>query len=131
MNEGIRKFRELFLTDEEFQQKLKAAATAYTGEQTEEAIFNGMLVPLAEEYGISVSYDEYHAFLSGDLEMNNEELMQVAGGTKGAGATICFAIGIGAGLSEDDDDNGVGGSLCAAVGIGAGGAACMGDGAGF
>lgn len=35
MNEGLTKFRELLLTDEEFRTKIRSAAEAYKGEQTE------------------------------------------------------------------------------------------------
>ena len=48
MNEGIRKFVELQRTDETFQAKLKAAVESYTGENSEEAVFNGVLVPVAK-----------------------------------------------------------------------------------
>ena len=48
MNEGIKKFEELQRTDETFQAKLKAAVESYTGENTEEAVFNGVLVPVAK-----------------------------------------------------------------------------------
>lgn len=127
MNEGIRKFRELLLTDEAFQQKLKAAAESYTGEQTEEALFNGVIAPLAAEYGISGTFDEFKEFVSnpGDQEMDSAELTQVAGGGKGAGGSLCLGVGIGIGQTEDDDKIN---SHCIAVGVGGTGA-CAGVGA--
>lgn len=123
MNDGIRKFRELLLTNGEFQQKLKTAAEAYTGEQTEEAVFQEVLVPLAAEYGISVAYEDFHAYLNSDPEMDRDELAQVAGGTKGLGANACWVVGIGLGGSSSDHVP----NLC--IGVGAGTTtACAGEG---
>ena len=59
----IRKFQELMSTDEEFQKKLKDALETYTGEKTDEAVFNQVLIPLASEYGITATYDEYKAYI--------------------------------------------------------------------
>jgi phosphoribosylamine--glycine ligase len=50
MNEGIKKFEKLLRTDESFQAKLKAAVESYTGEKNEEAVFNGVLLPVAKDY---------------------------------------------------------------------------------
>ena len=47
MNDGVRKFEELIKTDEQLQEKLKMALENYTGERTEEAVFNNVLVPAA------------------------------------------------------------------------------------
>ena len=106
--ENMEKFRELLLTDKEFQDKLKTAAEAYTGDQTEEDIFNKVLVPMAAEYGIYATYDEFKAYLSKITsgEMSQEELKQVAGGSKdswstyGAGMGVCYYFGIGMGATS-------------------------------
>jgi len=107
MNEGIKKFEELLRTDESFQAKLKAAVEAYTGEEDKETVFNSVLVPLAEEYGISVSYEEFIDYISNladTVEMNKEELMQIAGGKGGGvGAGKCFGVGVGWGYAIGDD----------------------------
>lgn len=125
MNAGIRKFRELLLTDEAFQQKLKAATEAYTGEQTEEAVFNDVLAPLAAEYGITATYEEFHDYILGDQEMDQEELTQVAGGKSGGlGGQFCFGLGLGAGGGGGD---GTGGA-CAIIGGGWGIYKCAGSG---
>lgn len=125
MNEGIRKFRKLLLTDEGFQQKLKAAAEAYTGEKTEEAIFNEVLAPLAAEYGISSSYDEFHSFMTSDQEMDSEELAQIAGGkSAGFGGSTCLILGVGIGGGGGD---GAGGA-CVMLGAGWGETKCKGSG---
>lgn len=125
MNEGIKKFRDLLLTDEKFQQKLKAAAEAYTGEQTEEAVFSEVLVPLAQEYGISATYDEFHEYVTNGQEMDKAELEQLAGGKSGgSGTTACIAIGYGIGGGGGD---GTGGA-CLAIGGGWGLVHCWGSG---
>ena len=81
MNEGIKKFEELLRTDESFQTKLKAAVESYAGENTEEAVFNGVLLPVAKEYGISVSYEELHDYISNlaqtDETMDKDELKRI------------------------------------------------------
>ena len=113
MNEGLKKFRELLLYDKEFQGKLKAAAESYTGEQTEEAVFNGLLVPLAAEYGVTATFTEFKTYmesLSDNSEMSREELTQVAGGDKGFGGTLCKYIGIGGGATSNGGCLGIGGS---------------------
>lgn len=125
MNEGLQKFRELLLTDEAFQQKLKAALETYNGEQTEEAVFNSVLVPLAAEYGLFATYDEFRDFVSEDQKMDNEELAQIAGGkTGGIGKNSCLGIGIGIGAGGGDGSGGV----CFAIGGGWGDYECLGSG---
>jgi len=124
---GLEKFRELLLTDEDFRKKLKEASESYTGDKTEEAFFNNTLVPVASEYGISATYDEFKSYMEqlNDQELNSDEIAQVAGGdTKGFGATACYVIGVGLGNTTDYVGN-----KCVVVGAGMGGAeACAGDG---
>ena len=119
--EGISKFRELLLTDEEFQQKLQAAGEAYDGDQNEEAVFNNVLVPLAAQYGITATFDEFKTYMEdfSSAEMSVEEMEQVAGGIAkfnggGLGGEACKAIGIGAGAVGTT----AGGGACAFVGLG-------------
>ena len=119
MNEGIKKFEELLKTDESFKAKLQAAAEAYTGEENEEAVFNGVLLPVAKEYGISASYEELKDYIgnlaSTDEIMDEEELKQIAGSKGGGfGAGVCYGVGIGWGAAGGD-----GGSVaCIVVGHG-------------
>ena len=129
MNEGLKKFKELLLTDQVFQQKLKAAAESYDGEQTEEAVFNNVLIPLASEYGISASYDEYKEFITNpdNLAMSDEELVQVAGGYSkggGTGGGICAAVGFGVGGAANEEA----GTVCLWIGLGWGNTSCFGVG---
>ena len=130
MNKDLQKFRELLLTDEVFQKKLQAASEAYAGEQDEEAVFNNVLVPLAKEYDITATYDEFKAYmesLSGDgSEMSKDELQQVAGGGKnsGQGTLSCYLIGVGVGGANADNRGGG----CAGIGLGWGEVSCAGEG---
>lgn len=125
MNEGIKKYRDLLLTDPEFQQKLKTAMTNYNKEHTEEAFFNEVLAPLGLEYGISVSYDEFREYADSDREMDDTELTQIAGGKGGGlGAGTCMIVGLGFGAGGTGD----GGGVCVALGVGYEEYGCLGSG---
>ena len=130
--ENLEKCRELFLTDEKFQKKLKAAAEAYTGEQTEEAIFNSILVPLAAEYGITATFDEfkdYIASLNNGAEMSKDELCRIAGGKVnggGVGINQCNYVGLGLGVVASSESGGV----CVLIGGGGGADFCWAGGEG-
>ena len=87
------KFRELLNTDTEFQDKLRKAAESYTGEPGDKAVFENLLIPLAKEYGLSATFEEFVEYLKafmggGEAELSEDELAMVAGG-KG----ICFVVG--------------------------------------
>ena len=115
MNEGIEKFRKLLLTDEDFRSKLKDAMEAYTGEKTEEAVFQNVVIPFAASYGITATYDEFKDYLehlnSEDTEMDKDEIAQVAGGKHyGLGTELCYYIGMGVGGTSDGVCIGIGGS---------------------
>ena len=123
MSDGILKFRELLLTNEEFQAKLKNAVESYDGEKSEEGVFNNILMPIASEYGISATYDEFKAYMehlaSDDVELNTEEIAQVAGGDKGFGINLCAGVGVGIGDSGD--------CVCAVLGGSTPGGYCSGS----
>ena len=126
MNEGMEKFKELLLTDEEFQQKLKTAAENYDGEKTEEAVFHGVIEPVAAEYGISASFEEYTEYIRNiaeDSELNSDELKQVAGGKingGGFGLIKCTVAGFGFGGAAGEN----GGGYCSLLGFGDGYTTC-------
>ena len=127
MNKDLVKFRELLLTDQGFQSKLKDAASAYTGEQTEEAVFNNILVPVAAEYGIAATYEEFKDYIKelSDSEMSKDELIQIAGGkTGGLGIAGCYVIGGGTGAGAGSGSGGV----CLLFGVGWGYYNCTGEG---
>jgi len=126
MKEGLEKFRKLLLTDQDFQNKLKEASMNYTGEQTEEAIFNSVLVPLAAEYNITATYDEFMEYSSNlsNQELSSDELSMVAGGKPdggGFGMTQCTGAGGGLGAAGSS----AGGGVCVFTGLGWGDPACF------
>ena len=125
--DGIKKFQELLNTDEEFRQKLKAAVQSYKGDQTAEAVFQSVFVPIAAEYGITDTFDDFNSFLSGlnGQEMDQTELSQIAGGDKGFGASACYQVGVGVGgHGEGSRIN----AICIIIGTGDKVAACAGEG---
>ena len=116
----LERFRELLNTDTMFQDKLRKAAESYTGEQGDKAVFDNLLVPLAKEYGLSATYEEFVEYLGafmggGEIELSEDELAMVAGG-KG----LCFVIGGSNGPEADGHAsiNGVEGHACYYAGIG-------------
>ncbi len=122
----IIKFRELLLSDADFQEKLRKAGEAYTGEKDEKSVFDNVLVPVAREYGLSATYEEvknYTASFSGeaDGELSEDELEQVAGG-KGDGAILCGIVGLGIGHTKLEK----GTAGCFVLGVGAGICVCEG-----
>lgn len=136
VNADFKKFEELLKTDKEFQEKLQAAAENYTGEPSEEAVFENLLLPLGQEYGLSATFEEFQSYISGFAgaeggELSEEELAQVAGGKGGGGAGIGFCLIVGTGIGAGgapDDSTGIGGGLCAMIGLGWGGYECWGSG---
>jgi len=126
--DGVRKVEELLRTDETFQKKLQAAAQAYTGEKTEEAVFENILSPVAAEYGITATFDEFHTYLerisSGEEMLNSDELKQISAGGKGFGAIACELYGLGFGGTDGD----LAGGICFIGGLGIRASACTGEG---
>ena len=126
MNDGVRKFEELIKTDVQVQDKLKKALENYTGEHTEEAIFNNVLIPAAAEYGITAAFEDYKEYVESlnNEELSKDELTQVAGGkVNGGGLGIfrCEIVGFGAGAGGGTE----GGGACLLLGFGDGITACM------
>ena len=131
----IIKFRELLISDADFQEELKKAAEAYSGEQNEKAVFDNLLVPLAEKYGLSGTYEELGEFMrsltgEADSELSEDELAQIAGG-KGGGLGIGKCLGFGAGVGGGGaltDGRYFGLGLCLVIGSGEGSYSCVGSG---
>ena len=122
------KFRELMFTDADFQEKLKKASKAYTGDKSEKAVFDNVLIPLAKEYVLSAAFEEFKEYIGtftdgAEGELSEDELSQVAGG-KGFGASACSTAGIGIGYASK---NGISGG-CLLFGYGTGFVACAGVG---
>ena len=138
MNEGIKKFAELMKT-EEVQDKIRKAMEAYQGEKTPEAVFNNVLTPIANEYGITATYEELNVYFEEAAkapasaggtahELSDEELKALAGGSGskggGLGGTLCLGVGFGAGGGAGKE----GGGVCALLGDGWGFDHCVGEG---
>jgi len=136
MKQDVQKFIDLLTADVSLQEKMKSTAEKYEGEQTQEAVFQEVVSPFAEEAGYHFTWEEYKEYMTDEAakakELDLDEMDQVNGGIpdKGGGAIACFAIGIGLG-------GGVIGSRrtplaggCLLVGIGVGAIACAGDGVG-
>ena len=131
MNEGIKKFEELIKTDEQAQKKLNTALENYTGENTEEAVFNNVLLPVAEEYGITASFEDFKDYMASlnNEELSKDELVQVAGGKLegvGVGYTTCRVVGLGGGINGTSE----GGGACVVLGAGWGDTVCAAEGEG-
>lgn len=118
---NVEKFEELLRSDETLQAKLNAAAEAFLGDKADEqAVFDAVIAPLAEEAGLSFTYDDAVAFAKEGGEVLESELEAIAGGSEdkwGAAESVCFIAG--GGFSADgcsDEKWGVG--ACAGLGIG-------------
>ena len=123
MSDGILKFRELLLTNEEFQAKLKNAVESYDGEKSEEGVFNKVLMPVASEYGISATFSEFKSSMEHlQVMMKNstrKKLLRFSGGDKGFGINLCAGVGVGIGDSGD--------CVCAVLGGSTPGGYCSGS----
>jgi iron complex transport system substrate-binding protein len=59
---NVMKFEELLRSSEELQAKLRSATEAFAGDKTDEqAVFEAIIAPLAEEAGLPFTYDEAKA----------------------------------------------------------------------
>lgn len=118
-NADLIKFRDLLTSDSGFQDKFREAVENYKGPHDEKAVFENLLLPLAQERGLSATYEEFKAytdsFRGADGELSEGELAQVAGG-KDSGYGFC--IGVGAGDMFGDKEKGIGARItCQAVGL--------------
>ncbi len=110
--ENVERFERLLKEDEELQAKLAAATKAYDGAETDEAMFEELLAPIAAGVGLPFTLDEALAHASTCRNLSDSELDAVAGGS-----TYCYIV---VGGSEPDAgyvdyENG---GACAYVGLG-------------
>ncbi|MBQ9030241.1 MAG: Nif11-like leader peptide family natural product precursor [Parasporobacterium sp.] len=95
MNKDAERFMELLKTDKALQDKIAAAAESYAGDKTQEAVFQNVTLPVAEEAGFHFTFDELEEYLvqqKGSVQtLDMDEMDQVAGGTMGGGVgiTVC------------------------------------------
>lgn len=109
--ENLIEFEKLLREDAALRQRLEGAVKSFAGDRTDErAVFEATIVPIADELGLSVTYDDANA-LSADRGISEEELEAVAGGWSG-----CFVIGLSnEGVAECGE---VTGEACYYVGVG-------------
>ena len=110
--ENVERFEKLLKEDEGLQAKLASSTKAYEGAETDEAMFEGLLAPIAAGAGLPFTLDEARAYVSTCRNLSDAELEAVAGGS-----TYCYIVG---GGSEPDAgyvdyENG---GACAYVGLG-------------
>ena len=111
--ENVARFEELLRTDEALKAKLDAAAAAFEGEATDEAVFEAVIAPLAAEAGLPFTYAEGKEGFSAK-ELADSELEAVAGG-----GGFCYLIG---GSNDVNANCNEPGYFCAYIGVSAGGA---------
>ena len=131
MNKDAERFMELLKTDKALQDKIAAAAKSYTDDKTQEAVFQNVTLPVAEEAGFHFTFDELKEYLvqknDGAQTLDLDEMDQVAGGTMGGGVgiTVCAQkMGVGIGGTYSDD----GSNICVILGYGDTDSICVGIG---
>lgn len=81
---------------------MDAAVKNYNGEQTPTAVFQNLILPLAQEEGFSFTEEDYQQYVSNMIQsIDLDEMSQVAGGGKHAGE-----MGIGIGVTGGTDFHG-------------------------
>lgn len=132
MADDFMKFLELVRQDETIRKKLEEAGKNYTGDQTEEKVFESIIAPIARDAGMTFTLDDMKQSVR---ELSPDEMEQVGGGAgkktsigrrndngpapngSGFGGGFCQVIGVGA-LGAITDQGGV---VCLIVGGGWGG----------
>ena len=115
--ENAKKFEELLVSDEKLQAKLRAAADSYTGDKKDEkAVFDAVIVPLANEANLPFTYEEAREYAMENRELSLDEGNAAAGGNADVdgGTSWCFWIGGG-----DDPDAEACGAFTPETGFGA------------
>lgn len=109
MEKDCKKFLEIIKKDEALQKKLEEAAKNYKGEQTEEAVFEQVIAPIAREADVSFTLDDLKQSVQ---ELDSDEMEQVAGGW-GQGGCGILGAGVGGAASKEE-----GFGLCFLIGAG-------------
>ena len=115
MNKDVKAFVEMIKTDKAVQEQLKAVAEAYNGAATDEAVWDEVMKPIANEKGFDITLDDYKAYvdnLAKENELSDSELEDIAGGF-----TFCLIVGGSGGkVAQAKPEGGVG--ACYYVGVG-------------
>lgn len=108
---NAKKFEELLCSDEELQEKMRAAAEAFSGDASDEqAVFEAVVAPLAAEAGLPFTFEELMALAAASQELSLDDLDEAAGG-------FCFGPGLGEGTNACSNEK-TGATACAGVGVG-------------
>ena len=123
--ENAKKFEELLTSDENLQTKLRAAADSYTGDKKDEkAVFDAVIVPLANEANLPFTYEEAREYAMENRELSLDEGNAAAGGNADVdgGAGYCTVIGFNgepeAEYCEVGKEDAAGFGACAYIGVG-------------
>lgn len=121
MNTELQKFWDMMKADENLRKELEERVKNYTGEPSEKAIMEAVVIPLAQEHGLMFTGNDY---VEAVQELSQDEMAQVAGGASigfGGGTFGCDVLGSGFGSAA-----GIGAAgACLFIGIGTGMSLCM------
>lgn len=111
-NDEMKNFEALLRSDEGVQAKLRAAVDAYDGDKADDqALFEATIGKVAEELGLSLSYEEAKAYAGKMTALDDVELDAVAGGGS------CYFIGGSKKPEAGHCDPETGSGACAYIGI--------------
>ncbi len=122
MNNNVKLFLGKIHSDEALYARLVEESKAYTGEKTDEAVWDSIMAPIAKETGYDITLEDYKAYVNEikeSEELSEDEMQAVAGG-----ATLCIFVGFGnkaetgSGWTKPRVEEGLG--ACAYVGVGLG-----------
>ena len=122
MNNSVKLFLGKIHSDEELYARVMEESKAYTGEKTDEAVWDSIMAPIAKETGYDITLEDYKAYVNeikASEELSEDEMQAVAGGL-----SFCFIVGFGSnpetgnGCRKPMEEEGLG--ACAYVGVGFG-----------
>jgi len=134
MKENVKAFIKYVYDHPSVQKKLEEAGKNCSDGQSREDIFRSVFLPVAQEAGFSISYEDVESAIqsmqkTADIKpLDMDEMSQVAGG--GDGATVGGGLGgivgcnwVGAGLGGTAGRGQWG--LCVGIGVGFGSGVCL------
>lgn len=137
MKENVKAFIKYVYDHPSVQKKLEEAGKNCNERQTREDIFQSVFLPVAEEAGFSISYEDVESAIqdmqkAADVKpLDMDEMSQVAGGADEAtvggglgGVVGCNWVGAGLGGTAGSGQWG----LCVGLGVGFGSGVCLGVG---
>ncbi len=124
MDNNVKLFLEKIYSDDALRARIKDETNAYTGEKTDEAVWDSIMAPIAKETGYDITLEDYKAYVNeikASEELSEDEMQAVAGGI-----SACFFVGFGSKPETgngcrrpmEEEEDGLG--ACAYVGVGLG-----------